>query len=119
MTPQHAGAALDGNATYCNILQHTVTHCNTLQRRCNTQEQHLDGIQDAEIYCNTLQHTATHCKNASTTSQHAGAAFGGYAPAVRLLVDSGADPGEVLQWCCSGVAVVFQWCSSGVAVWGW
>ena len=34
----------------CNTLQHTATHCNTLQYTEHTA-----------THCNTLQHTATHC----------------------------------------------------------
>jgi len=38
--------------THSNTLQHTATHCNTLQH--NT-------LQHTATHCNTLQHTATHC----------------------------------------------------------
>ena len=36
-------------------LQHTATHCNTLQHTPLTEET------DSATHCNTLQHTATHC----------------------------------------------------------
>jgi len=60
-------------ATHCNTLQHTATHCNTLQHNakqaihCNTLS--LCSSQFAPTrcistntatHCNTLQHTATH-----------------------------------------------------------
>ena len=65
----------------CNTLQHTATHCKTLQHICNT-------LQHAKIYCNTfatlcntlqhtiasscstLQHTATHCNTLQHTATH-------------------------------------------------
>ena len=47
-------------STHCNnTLQHTATHCNTLQHLTHT-------YQVATHYNNTLQHTATHCN----TPQH-------------------------------------------------
>ena len=59
-----------------NKLQHTITHCNTLQRidpaylvertatHCNTlkyTKTYCNTLQHTTIRCNTLQHTATHC----------------------------------------------------------
>jgi len=38
---------LQHTATHCNTLQHTATHCNTLHHTAT--------------HCNTLQHTASHC----------------------------------------------------------
>ena len=48
-------------ATYCNILQHIATHCNTL----------MTGVMSwlaatHATYCNILQHTATHCNTFMT-----------------------------------------------------
>ena len=47
----------------CYILQHTATHCNTLQHTANTA-----------THCNTLQHTATHsarrCATYCRTTHH-------------------------------------------------
>ena len=40
-------------------LQHTATHCNTLQHQC---------IMDCRSHCNTLQHTATHCNTLQHTA---------------------------------------------------
>ena len=44
-------------------LQHTATHCNTLQ---HTRYGLLWRLQHTATHCNTLQHTATHCN----TLQH-------------------------------------------------
>ena len=78
------------SATYCNAPQHNVTHCNTIARKpedmywrnlrfdklqhtvshCNTLQHtitHCNTLQQTETDCNRLQHTATRC-NASTTS---------------------------------------------------
>ena len=70
--------ALQHTATYCNILQHTVsrgvekaqqhtaTYCNTLQHtatHCNTR-------QHTAIHCNTRQHTATHGNTRQHTATH-------------------------------------------------
>jgi len=45
--------------SYCTILQHTATHCNTLQHT----DMHFLYLSNAryvaQSYCNTLQHTAT------------------------------------------------------------
>ena len=48
------------NLTWCIVqhaLQHTATHCNTLQHTaiCNI-------LQRTATHCSTLQHTATHCR---------------------------------------------------------
>jgi len=61
-------------ATHCNTLQHTATHCNTLQHtatHCNiyTCAGHK-GIAIPLNYCNTLQHTATHCNTLQHTATH-------------------------------------------------
>jgi len=45
---------------HCYTLQHTATHCNTLQHRPEIL------IEFAKLKCYTLQHTATHC----STPQH-------------------------------------------------
>ena len=43
--------------SHCNILQHTATHCNTLQ---HYTQSHCNTLQHTATHCNTLQHTATH-----------------------------------------------------------
>jgi len=64
-------------ATYCNILRHIATHCNTLQlfiapkhrqntisrSTCTERETHThcNILQHTVSYCNILQHTATYC----------------------------------------------------------
>ena len=46
-------------------LQHTATHCNTLQHRvysvwvCSLVSTHCNTLQHTATHCNTLQHTAT------------------------------------------------------------
>jgi len=55
---------LQHTATHCNTLQPTATHCNTLQ---HTATHHTDRVNEqthqtvTRLTC-TLQHTATHCK---------------------------------------------------------
>ena len=44
----------------CNALQHTATHCNTLQRIC-VQSRRIGALYIVVTRCNTLQHAATHC----------------------------------------------------------
>ena len=46
------------------LLQHTATHCNTLQLAAP----HCNTLQHTAIYCNTLQHTAAHCKTLQHTA---------------------------------------------------
>ena len=60
-------------ATHCNTLQHT--HCNTLRRpvdvrlgappmsRFTATATHCNTLQHTATHCNTLHHTATHCNN--------------------------------------------------------
>jgi len=54
------------------LMQHTATHCNTLQHlqhtatRCRWHryvwgKRRNDALEHAATHCNTLQHTATHC----------------------------------------------------------
>ena len=56
--------ALQHNATYCNILQHTAAHCSTRKRLPSTHEKddcsYTRERLRAATHCNTLQHTATH-----------------------------------------------------------
>jgi len=69
-----------------STLQHTATHCNTLQHttRCNTHllllllagrasdgETHCNSLQLTTTHCNSLQHSAMHC----TTLQHTAAYY--------------------------------------------
>ena len=44
-------------STHCNILQHPATHCNILQHTAT----HCNTLQLNTPHRNTLQHTATHC----------------------------------------------------------
>jgi hypothetical protein len=58
---------LQHTATHCNTLQHiinTATHCDTLQHtaaRCKCLFSCETAIPYNILHCNTLQHTATHC----------------------------------------------------------
>jgi hypothetical protein len=74
----------------CNTLQHTATHCNTLQERerqqrgallqhtathCSTLQHTARERASAKrcfvaTHCNTLQHTATHCSTLQHTATH-------------------------------------------------
>ena len=50
-------------------MQHTATHCNTLQHTATLSNMHMDHhnyMNTIRLHCNTLQHTATHCN----TLQH-------------------------------------------------
>jgi len=65
-------------------LQHTATHCNTLQQHCNStvcskfagqaEVQHTaihrNTLQHTATHCNTLQHSATLCNSLQHTSTH-------------------------------------------------
>jgi len=52
---------------WARVLQHTATHCNTLQHTATRRNiASLSHIARFLLYCNTLQHTATHCN----TLQH-------------------------------------------------
>ena len=64
-------------ATHCNTLQHTgaavrrtcdmnATHCNTLQHTTT----HCNTLRYTATHCNTLQHTATHCNTLQLTATH-------------------------------------------------
>jgi len=60
---RHAHSTQLCGLLYCTTLQHTATHCNTLQHiipevrlGCFIRRA-LCGL----LHCNTLQHTATHC----------------------------------------------------------
>ena len=67
---------LQHTSTHCNTLQQdaprniitlqiTATHCDTLQHtaaRCNTLQKDMPrNISHATTHCNTLKHTAAHC----------------------------------------------------------
>jgi len=52
-----------GTLNTLNTLQHTATHCNTLQHTCSTLQctaTHCNALQFATAQCNALQHAATH-----------------------------------------------------------
>jgi len=59
-----------------NMLQHTATHCNTLQHAACTEQINFRGSlsrslsQHAATRCNTLQHAATHCNTLQHTATH-------------------------------------------------
>ena len=77
-----ADLCIDHTATHCNTLQHIATHCSTLQHtatHCNTLQHFYNTLHHAEHFttfqntlklsatlCNTLQHIAPHC----TTLRH-------------------------------------------------
>ena len=72
-TLQHTGVAVRTRGTFPDDLQHTATHCNTLQHtatHCNTLVYQCGHEGHFQMICNTLQHTATHCN----TLQHTGVA---------------------------------------------
>jgi len=48
-------------------LQHTATHCNTLD---HTTTHSRNALQHTATYCDTLQHTATHCNTLQHTATH-------------------------------------------------
>jgi len=48
-------------ATHCNALQHTTTHCNTLQHIRHYTAIYGNTLQHIAIHRNILQHTAKHC----------------------------------------------------------
>ena len=62
-------------ATHNNTLQHTATHCNTMQTHVIWQHTaiHCKSLQRTATHCNTLQHTAIHCNTlqvSATQQQH-------------------------------------------------
>jgi len=67
--------AAHSHVSYCNTLQHTATHGNTLQHTQNNTDSFMcvtcliqmrNAAHSHVTYCNTLQHTATH----GNTLQH-------------------------------------------------
>jgi len=62
-----------GETKQCNTLQHTATHCNTLET-----DRLADGgsgfgagkTQCTATHCNILQHTAAHCNTRQHTATH-------------------------------------------------
>ena len=64
------------------LVQHTATHCNTLQHQltkvCLSRAAraikllHCSTLQHTVTHCNTLQHTATHCNTLQHTATHKG-----------------------------------------------
>jgi len=53
--------ALHRNATRCKILQHTATHCNTLQGTVTHACITTVALHRTATRCNILQHTTIHC----------------------------------------------------------
>ena len=55
-------------------LQHTATHCNTLQRTATSPRAYrlceFVTLFYTALHCNTLQHTATHCSTLQHTAAH-------------------------------------------------
>jgi len=72
------------------ILQHTATHCNTLQHITSHYKEPREPsnmlhdliLQLTATHCNTLQHTATHCNTLQQMSTHCNTQFA----AVRPLI---------------------------------
>ena len=65
------------NATPCNTLQHTATHCNIRVREYRSAAvmesftcHESNKLQQAASRCNTLQHTATHYTTLQHTATH-------------------------------------------------
>jgi len=53
-------------AKHWNILQHTATYCNTLQRMyCRWKQCRWNPLQHTETHYNILQHTTTHILQAA------------------------------------------------------
>jgi len=78
---------LQHSATHCNTLQHTATQfiCSTSQeilRKCATYAYlpptatHCNTLQHTATHCNTLQHTATHCNTLQHTATHSNKLIG-------------------------------------------
>jgi len=51
-------------------LQHTATHCNTLQHALQHTATHCSTLPHTATHCNTLQHTATHCNTTLDRQDH-------------------------------------------------
>ena len=75
--PRTAKAPITPVISQCNTVEHTATHCNTLQhaRRakqriipvCNFSFTHIITVAHCNICCNTLQHTTTKCNSLQRT----------------------------------------------------
>jgi len=56
----------------CNILQHTATHCNMMQRTCqdlcDAETLRSMMLYGCVTYCKMLQHAATHCNMLQRTA---------------------------------------------------
>ena len=66
-TLQHISQMIESRhlwLTLCNTLQPTATHCNTLQHTSTR----CNTLQHTAKHCNTLQHTATHCNTYHTAT---------------------------------------------------
>jgi len=65
---------LQHTATHCNTLQLTTRYCNTLQHRSwwvryqGVWHRHCNTLQHTAIHCNTLHHTASHCNTLQHTA---------------------------------------------------
>jgi len=79
---QHTGThcnTLEHTATHCIALQHTATHCNTLEHtatHCIALQHTTFGHRPTALYATwyqataSLQHTATHCNTLQHTAAH-------------------------------------------------
>jgi len=54
----------------CNTLQHTATHCNTLQQTVMSDTHFILNRLSKEKYCNTPRYTETHCNTLQHTATH-------------------------------------------------
>ena len=75
--PRTVNEESENTYLYYNTLQHTATHCNTLQHHDNigissytwvcvgNGMTYISSLQHNATQCNTLQHTATHCNTHS------------------------------------------------------
>ena len=52
-----------------NALQHTATHCKSPLLNCCTAT-HCSTLQHTAAHCSTLQHTAAHCSTLQHTAAH-------------------------------------------------
>jgi len=65
--------SLQHTATHCNTLQwleHTTTHCNTLQHTATNKSELLQSSHPTATRCNMVQHGATHYSTLQHTCLH-------------------------------------------------
>ena len=91
----------------CNTLQHTATHCNTLQERERQQRGAL--LQHTATHCNTLQYTATHYNTLHERERQQRGALSIYKYDYVFC----ACVSE-----CEGMCVLFMWALCESVYWG-